>query len=235
MPLNIDTRTPSTITLAGPDNGAVTTVTRYVLPERPVGGTMLCTPDGSGNTGVLSWKTDAVSIPSPTSNSQLVTDASGTVAWQPRGQNIPSLTQLTFGSTLTNNGTLNLINSNTNSAGFTISHSPTNNIVTVDLVGGVAAPTDAGQQQSGGSFRAVFTIMEVSSQSSFSARWTLFSPLTQTNSTLLQSSVPVVVGLANASNPLDCRVSIQLNIQNSQASVAFVAATVTSSAPGSIA
>lgn len=234
MPLNVDTRTPSAITLAGPDDGAVTTVTRYVLPEHPVGGTMLCTPDGSGNVGLLSWKTDAVSIPSPTSNSQLVTDASGTVAWQPRGQNIPSLTQITLGSSLTNNGTLNLVNSNTNTSGFTISHSSANNIVTVDLVGGIAAPADASQQQAGGSFRAVFTIMEMSSQSSFSARWTLFSPVTLTNSTLLQSNVPIVVGLANASNPLDCKVSVQLNIQNSQASVAFAAATITSSAPGSI-
>lgn len=234
MPLNIDTKTPSAITLAGPDNGAVTSIARYVLPETALGGTLLCTPDSTGLIGVLSWKTDAVSIPSPTANSQLVTDANGTVSWQPRGQNIPSLTQLTFNSTLTNNGTLNLINSNTGNAGFLISQSSANNIVTVDLSGGIAAPTDSTQQQAGGSFRAVFTIMEISSQSTFSQRWTVFSTLSESNSTLLPTNVPVVVGIANGSNPLDCKVTIQLNIQNSQASVAFASASITSSAPGSI-
>ena len=235
MPLNIDTRTPSSITLAGPDGGAITSVARYVLPENPQGGTMLCTPDSSGTVGTLSWKTDAVSIPAPTSNSQLVTDAGGTVSWQPRGQNIPNLTQLTFNSTLTNNGTLNLVNSNTNASGFTITQSPSNNVVTVDLTGGIAAPTDPSNLQAGGSFRAVFTVMEISSQQSFSQRWTVFSTLSETNSPLLQGSVPVVVGIANAGNSLDCKVTVQLNIQNSQASTAFAAAGVIASAPNSIA
>lgn len=235
MPLNIDTRTPSAITLAGPDNGALTSIVRYILPETCLGGTMLCTPDSSGKVGVLSWKTDAVSIPSPAANSQLVTDGNDTVSWQPRGQNIPSLTQLAFTSTLTNNGTLNLVNSNTNSAGFTITHSSSNNIVTVDIAGGIAAPTDSSQQQAGGSFRATFTIMEVSSQSSFSQRWTVYSPLTSAGSSLLQTTLPVVVGISNGSNSLDCKVSIQLNIQNSQASTAFAAATVASSVAGTIA
>ncbi len=234
MPLNVDTRTPSSITLAGPDDGAVTSVARYVLPETPQGGTMLCTPDSTGSVGTLSWKTDAVSIPAPASNSQLVTDAGGTVSWQPRGQNIPNLTQLTFGSTLTNNGTLNLVNSNTGASGFTVAQSSSNNVVTVDLVGGIAAPTDAANLQAGGSFRAAFTLMEVSSQQTFSQRWTLFSPLSETNSPLLQGSVPLVIGIANGANPLDCKVTVQLNIQNSQASTAFAAAGVIASAPNSI-
>lgn len=234
MPLNIDTRSPSSITLAGPDNGAVTSVTRYVLPELPLAGTLLCAPDGSGKVGQLSWKTNAVSIPDPTANSQLVTDANDAISWQPRGQNIPSLTQLTFSSVITNNGTLNLVNSNTSSSGFTIASSSANNIVTVDIAGGIAAPTDSSRQSAGGSFRATFTIMENSSQSSFSQRWTAFAPLTQANSSLLQSNVPVIVGLANASTAPDCKVTIQLNIQNSQASTAFVAANIITSVPSSI-
>lgn len=234
MPLNIDTRTPSSITFAGPDGSSVTSVVRYVFPETCVGGTMLCTPDSTGEVGVLSWKTDAVSIPSPVSNSQLVTNASGTVSWQPRGQQIPSLSQLTFSGTLTNNGTLNLVNSNTNASGFVITQSGNNNVVTVDIAGGIAAPTDSTQQQAGGSFRCTFTIMENSSQSSFSQRWTVFPPLTAANSTLLQSSVPVVVGISNGANGLDCKVSIQLNIQNSQASNAFAAANVVTSVPATI-
>lgn len=234
MPLNIDTRTPSNITLAGPDNGAVTTVTRYVLPENPLAGTLLCAPDSTGKIGQLSWKTNAVSIPDPTANSQLVTDANDSISWQPRGQNIPSLTQLTFGSVITNNGTLNLVNSNTSTSGFTIAASGANNIVTIDIAGGIAAPTDNTQQNAGGSFRATITIMENSAQSSFNQRWTAFAPLTQTNSSLLQNNVPVVVGLSNAPTAPDCKVSIQLNIQNSQASAAFVVGNIITSVPSSI-
>ena len=234
MPLNIDTRTPSNITLAGPDDGATTTTTRYVLPEHPVGGTLLCVPDGSGKVGTLSWKTNAVSIPDPTANSQLVTDANDNVSWQPRGQNIPSLTQLTFNGVLTNNGTLNLVNSATSASGFTIAQSSSNNLVTVDIAGGIAAPTDSSKLQSGGSFRATFTIMEVSAQSSFSQHWTAFAPLTQTNSSLLQNSVPVVVSLSSGTAPMDCKVAVQLNLQNSQASAAFAVANIVTSNPSSI-
>ena len=235
MPLNIDTRTPSSITFAGPDGSSVTSIVRYVFPETCLGGTMLCTPDSSGQVGVLSWKTDAVSIPSPVSNSQLVTDSNGSVSWQPRGQQIPSLSQLTFSGTLTNNGTLNLVNSNTQASGFLITHSSGNNVVTVDIFGGIAAPSDASQQQAGGSFRCTFTVMENSSQSSFSQRWTVFSPVTSANSGLLQSSVPVSIGVSNSGNSLDCKVSVQLNIQNSQACNAFAAANVVTSVPATIA
>lgn len=235
MPLNIDTRTPSTITLAGPDNGAITSNTRYVLPELALGGTLLCTPDSTGVIGQLSWKTNAVAIPDPSSNSQLVTDANDVVSWQPRGQNIPSLTQLTFNGILTNNGTLNMVNSNTGNSGFTITQSSSNNVVTVDLAGGIAAPTDSTYSQSGGSFRGTFTIMEISSQQTFSQRWSCFGVISQTNTSLLQNNLPITVGLANGSNPLDCKVTIQMNIQGSQACSAFAAANIATSVPSTIA
>lgn len=234
MPLNIDTRSPSVITLAGPDNAAVTSVARYVLPETALGGTLLCTPDPTGTVGQLSWKTNAVSIPDPTANAQLVTDANDNVSWQPRGQNVPSLTQLTFNGVLTNNGTLNLVNSTKNTSGFTIASSSSNNNVTIDLVGGITAPTDASQAQSGGSFRATVTIMESSSQSTFGQRWTAFGVLSQTNTSLLQSNLPVTIGLANGANPMDCKVTLQLNIQNSQACTAFAVANIVTSVPSTV-
>ena len=229
MPLNLYTGAPPTITLAGPASGSASTNTTYVLPEFPANGTLECT--ASGSTGNLSWQTGAVQIPTPTASSQLVTDGSGNVAWQPRGQSIPNVTDLTFSSTLNNSGALTLVSTTTGASSFVVAHSSANNIVTVDITGSVAVPTDTTQVP--GPFSARFTLVENSSQSSFYQRWTATQPACQLSTPMLSSSVPVTVSLVPASSgATDCTVTVGLNLVGSQSAQAFCVGRVISSASG---
>lgn len=229
MPLNLYTGAPPTITLAGPANGSSSTNTTYVLPEFPANGTLECT--SSGNVGTLSWQTGAVQIPPPQNSSQLVTDGSGNVAWQPRGQSIPNVTDITFSSTLTNNGGLTLTSTTTGASSFVVAHSSGNNVVTVRLTGSVAVPSDS--SQNGGPFEAVFTLVENSSQQAFYQRWTVTQPSCWLSTPMLSSAVPVTTSITPVSSgSMDCTVTVTLNLKGSQSAVAFSVGRVISSASG---
>lgn len=229
MPLNLYTGAPPTITLAGPATGSPSTNTTYVLPELPANGTLQCA--ASGSVGNLSWQTGAVAIPSPTPSSQLVTDGSGNVAWQPRGQSIPNLTDLTFSSTLTNSGSLTLTSTATGASSFVVAHSPSSNVVTVEVTGSVAVPSDP--SQIAGPFQALFTLVEDSTQASFSQRWTVTQPACSVSTPMLSAAAPVVTSIVPASgSTTDCLVTVQLTLTGSQSAKAFCVGRVTSSASG---
>lgn len=229
MPLNLYTGAPPTITLAGPATGSPATNTTYVLPELPANGTLQCTADGS--TGNLTWQTGGVAIPPPTPSGQLVTDGASNVSWQPRGQSIPNLTDLTFTGTLTNNGSLTLTSTTTGANSFTVAQSGSGNVVTVEVTGSVAAPADATQVP--GPFRALFTLTENAAQSSFYQRWSVTQPDCSVSTPMLSSSAPVVTSIAPASSPATgCLVTVGLTLTGSQSASSFCVARVVSSASG---
>lgn len=65
MPLNLDTRTPMKMTIAGPDGASASSVAKYVFPETPANGALSCVPDATGTVGLLTWIAANVVIYNP--------------------------------------------------------------------------------------------------------------------------------------------------------------------------
>ena len=242
MPLNLNTNCQSTVTLEGPSSASPSSQAVYQFPEHPATGVMRCVVDSTGTIGSLTFQGTSVLIELPTGPGlHLVTKPGSTdTDWQPRKQLLPAYWVIPFNGQMSSNGTsAKLNNADSGDQGFWLAGMPssgtTNNVVTVEIIGSVAAFGSA----SGGSgtFQASFVVTDQSGQTSFATKWAA-SPqeMFQSNSPLINGSNALGVTLAAAGTGLDCHVMPSLGVTNSNVQVSGVFRITTSALrPGSAA
>lgn len=232
----INTKCAAKMTLQGPDDASTSTVTTYEFPEHPATGIMRCVVDSTGRVGNLTFSgtTTLIDLPSQ-SNLHLTTSPNSTnTQWQPRKQVLTNHWVIPMTGQLVN-GSMVLCNPDQpNTQGFWLKGLPTtasNNVVTIEIAGSVVSFDPATAQQSG-SFSAQAVVIDNSSATSFSSKWsTAAPPMLQSNTPLLVSGVPLSLTLIPAgsgTNQLDCNVVPVFRVSNANMKVHAVVRITTS-------
>ncbi len=233
---NINTRCAARVTLQGPDDASSSTVTTYEFPEHPATGIMRCVVDSTGNVGNLTFSgtTTLIDLPA-SSNLHLTTAPNGTnTQWQARKQVLTNHFVIPMAGQLVN-GAMVLCNPDQpNTQGFWLKGLPTsasNDIVTIEIAGSVVSFDPTTTQQSG-SFSAQAVVMDNSSATRFSSKWsTAAPPLVQSNTPLLVSGVPLsltLIAAGSGTNQLDCQVVPVLRVSSANMMVHAVVRVTTS-------
>lgn len=197
---------------------------------------MRCVVDPTGKVGSLTFSgtTTLIDLPSQ-SNLHLTTAPNGTnTQWQPRKQVLTNHFVIPMAGVLVN-GSMILSNPDQpGTRGFWLKGLPTsasNNVVTVEIAGSVVSFDPATAQQSG-SFTANAVVIDNSSATTFTNKWsTAAPPMLQSNTPLLVSGVPLSLTLIPAgsgTNQLDCQVVPVLRVSSANMRVHAVVRVTTS-------